>query len=417
MRKSKYNIVALPTGSGKTYIAARAADALSLSPLVICPKSAKSAWALVCKEYNVTPVAIVNWERLKTGRTPWLERRGSYWEWHLPPGCFVIVDEVHRGCSGIDTQIGVAAVTLKKYNVPVLMMSATMASTPMQLRHTGYLLGLHSWTKDSFFRWCLAHGCRFDTFLGHWVTPKGRRLAEEMQKIRTQMGDRILYMKSGEIPGFPETVIEARLFDLDTEDTGEINKAWDEMNEHMKTPGCTELAELVKARHRTEWIKCGLLCDLIQQRLEEGMSVVVFMNFKDTTYRLRDLLKERNIQNISYLTGDTNDANRVVAMQHFQDNRNHVFLCTTGAGGFSISLHDVHHERPRVAYINPSYSASETRQALGRIQRVGGTKSLQVFPLVADTVEERVYRAITNKLNALDALNETLTDNDVRGIS
>jgi superfamily II DNA/RNA helicase len=213
-------------------------------------------------------------------------------------------------------------------------------------------------------------------------------------------------MPVDEIPGFPESIIEAKLFDLDNGDTTAINKAWDEMSEQTRKPGVSELAEMMKARHRTEWLKCDLLNDLVKDRLDEGTSVVVFMNFKDTVERLVKMLHDNNVMNVSILTGDSNDAERLQAMVRFQSNENHVFVCTTGAGGVAISLHDVRHERPRVAYINPSYSASETKQALGRIARVGGTRSVCIFPLVANTIEERVFRAITSKCRAIDSLND-----------
>lgn len=406
MRKERYNLVALPTGSGKTYLSTAAAKILRRRPLVICPKSAISSWQYVLNLFGVTPLAIVNWEKLKTKKTRWLDKRGMSWMWHLPKDALIIVDEVHRGCSGIDTQIGFALATLKRYPLPVLMMSATVASNPLQMRHTGYLLDLHTWDKSSFFRWCLAHGCWFDKMLGHWMVPRGNKLVQIMGSIREKLPNRILYMRADDIPGFPETVIEAKLFDLDAEDTSAINKAWDEMTEHMKKTGTTELSELVKARHRTEWIKCDLLTNLTQEQLEAGNSVVLFMNFKDTTERMRTRLKDKEIENVSILTGESNDDERAEAMRLFQENVNHVFICTTGAGGVAISLHDIKHERPRIAYINPSYSASETKQAMGRVQRVNGTKSVQIFPLAAGTVEERVYRAITGKLKALDRLND-----------
>jgi hypothetical protein len=407
MRAGLYNLVALGTGSGKTYISVRAVKAMGLTPIVICPKSAISAWVKVCDGFGLDYYDIVNWEKLKGGKTEWLKRgEGKKWKWKLPANACVIIDEVHRGCSGIETQIGQAAATLKKYQTPVIMMSATVASNPLQLRHIGYLLGLHDWTKSGFYRWAQKHGCMYDSFLGHWMTPKGARLRTEMQKIRSGFPERILYLPVSEIPGFPETIIEAKLFDLKATDVAQINKAWKEMSEHAKKPGVNELAEMCKARHRTEWIKCDLLRDLTKERLEADMSVAVFMNFRDTVERLKDKLAEAGITNVSILTGGSNDAERAAAMDLFQENVNHVFICTAGSGGVAINLHDVKKERPRVSYINPSYSASETKQTLGRIWRAEGTNSIQIFPLVADTIEENVYRAITSKCRAIDTLND-----------
>jgi hypothetical protein len=52
------------------------------------------------------------------------------------------------------------------------------------------------------------------------------------------------------------------------------------------------------------------------------------------------------------------------------------------------------------------------RQCLGRIHRVGGSKVVQTFVLIAGTIEEKVQKSITNKLACLDTLN----DGDLWGI-
>ena len=173
------------------------------------------------------------------------------------------------------------------------------------------------------------------------------------------------------------------------------------MSERMRKPGASELAELGKARERTEYIKCGLFLELIKDALAQETSPVVFLNYREPLARLRELLKENGINNVSMIHGEQSLMVRDVEIADFQSNKNHVALVITAAGGTGVSLHDVHNARPRAAIISPSYNASDVKQCLGRIHRVGGTRSVQTFVLASGTVEEKVYKAITAKLSFL----------------
>jgi SNF2 family DNA or RNA helicase len=59
-----------------------------------------------------------------------------------------------------------------------------------------------------------------------------------------------------------------------------------------------------------------------------------------------------------------------------------------------------------VSLINPSFSAVHVKQAMGRIHRAGGTKSVQRFILAAGTLEERVYRKVQAKIGNIGLLND-----------
>ena len=88
-------------------------------------------------------------------------------------------------------------------------------------------------------------------------------------------------------------------------------------------------------------------------------------------------------------------------------------LANLAAGGQSISLHDLNGKYARAAIINPSYSAVNLLQALGRIHRQGGlTKCLQYLIYASGTREERMCYKVQYKLNNLSILNDgDLVDN------
>lgn len=296
---------------------------------------------------------------------------------------------------------------LKGQGLPIIMVSATMSATPLQMRHSGYLCNLHSWDRTSWVNWLVANGCNFDREHRYWRAPTHRKGREVMANINRQLSDIIVYRKHSDIPGFPECDTQAKLYDLNMRDTAEIQRAYKEMSERMRKPGASELAEAGKARERTEMLKCELFLELIQDALEQEMSPVIFMNFREPLFRLKGLLENAGIMNISVIVGGQSTEERDKQIALFQDNTNRVALVITASGGAGISLHAIHGVYPRIAYINPSFNASDVRQALGRIHRTSGMNAIQIFPLAAGTYEEKVYQNISAKLKNIDALNDS----------
>jgi hypothetical protein len=84
-----------------------------------------------------------------------------------------------------------------------------------------------------------------------------------------------------------------------------------------------------------------------------------------------------------------------------------------------VSLHDLHGRYPRTALICPGWSATDLKQALGRVWRSGGkSTSIQRILYAAGTVEETVASRIEEKLRNLSLLNDgvdiKLTDEDLQ---
>ena len=60
----------------------------------------------------------------------------------------------------------------------------------------------------------------------------------------------------------------------------------------------------------------------------------------------------------------------------------------------------------------PSYKAEDIKQALGRVHRAGGSRSIQKILYADRSIEKEICLAIRRKLNNLDALN----DGEVSGV-
>ena len=122
---------------------------------------------------------------------------------------------------------------------------------------------------------------------------------------------------------------------------------------------------------------------------EQGNSVVLFVNFRDTVVALCEQLNCKAIQ------GGQTVEERQAIVDEFQNDKSTIVVANIAAGGTGLSLHDCNGDRPRVSLICPSFNAKDYLQTLGRIHR-NGAKS--------DAIEKsfsyiRVYRRKCYRLN------------------
>jgi hypothetical protein len=416
--RSDTAINAAGTGSGKTYLAVETAKRLSLPFLVIAPKATLTSWKRVAEGMGAATLfkGAINPERISLGRCPYYDGTA----WHLDGIGMVVWDEVHRGCSGIDSKATLAAARLKRLPIKKMFMSATVADSPLKLRALGYVLGFHDFSKAGFMKWC----CKYGVFLNrnlprpcYAFTKSKTAAAKHMAEVHKLMADRMLRLKVSDIPGFPESQLEPKLIDLEEHDRAALAEAYSEMEDRMKGCGTIPLTEMLRARERAEYVKASFMAESAADLVEEGTSVVVFANFRSALKRIKEKLGEYEVGEIGEIHGDQTPDERQGWIDKFQANKCHVILVMTAAGGTGLSLHDDKKERPRASLITPGVSASEFRQALGRIHRVGGTPVVQTIVLASGTIEERVYEAIQRKTTGIDSVNgvNLLTDSDLIG--
>jgi len=404
LRKHGFALDASDTGTGKTYVACEVARRLGLPFVVICPKSIRTAWTRVARQAGIEPLDVLNVEKLKAGTTPWLSRRGrNQWQWSLPPGSLIIWDEVHNA-GGIRTQNSKILALTKAYRYPVLAISATSAESPLKMRALGYLLGLHSY-RD-FWTWVRSNGC-FENKWGGFQFLRGPRGQAAIKRIHSHVfpeyGTRVII---DETDAFPENSIQAEAYDLD-EYTSAINKIYTEMDEALRDPekADTHLTVMLRARQQVELYKTPLLAEMTMDLLEEGKSVVVFVNFRDTLEQLQQRLGS-DIK-MSVIFGGQSTTVRDSNVDLFQADHTRVCLTMVQAGGQSISLDDRTGKHPRVSLVCPGFNAVELSQALGRIHRAGTkTKCVQKIVFAADTIEERACAAVKRKLDNISLLND-----------
>lgn len=166
-----------------------------------------------------------------------------------------------------------------------------------------------------------------------------------------------------------------------------------------------------EARQGDPSSKLDLLLENLREVVDEGHKALVFSQFTSLLALVRSMLDKANIT-YEYLDGRTRDrATRVARFQ--EDPACPVFLVSLKAGGVGLNLTAADY----VFLLDPWWNPAVEAQAIDRSHRIGQTKEVFAYRLIAeDTVEEKVVALQQNKRALADAV---LSANPVglRGLS
>lgn len=448
-------------GVGKTAHAVGVMKALQLPTLAIVPKVAISQWHAMAAIFDET-ISVIGYEALRSGRSPYgtwekmpppdhdshyfvcqscqlrvdfenfqpcyahpagihclLERRKPWnygrFSFHSAVR-FVIFDEIQR-CSALDSLNADMLIGARRQGIRVLGLSATLATSPLQLRAMSYALGVIP-NLQSFTAWSRQYGVKYDpAFHGlHWFVGAEKQLAV-MRDIRDSLiPSRGVRVSTTSIPGFPEVSIQAELYDIDDAARAEMTAAMNEIAAQAALHQSTALVEESSAAQKVEILKIPLACELAQDLLDKGFSVGIFVNYRRTIEELSRRLKCQCIIDGSR-AGVKNRAANIAA---YQSGEARLILINSAAGGAALSLGDETGDCPRAGLVFPGYSAEKLRQVFGRFPRANSrSRSIYRVLLAAKTGDVKIHRTLRNRLNCLDALldsdlvpdNLTLTTN------
>jgi len=401
------------TGVGKTVVAAHTAKEYydNGTPVaVICPKIVIPHWERELAEVGIKPLFVTNYEKIKRGGHKHLNKVGKkLFRWVLPERMLLIWDEVHRA-AGFNSQNAQMLIAAKQAGHGNLMLSATACKDPTEMRAIGYVLGLHSLNRDeppllSWFHWMKTFGCRQDPWR-KWVRGPVSKL-EPLNKV--MYSTNCVKLTTADLPhAFTENhvITEPLAFAAmkDIERFYRDNGVTPEIIEQILTgdvkPSPHILVEILRARQLAEAAKVPDIVDMVKDAVVEGMSVVVFVNFKDTVSSLKAALPDAGV-----VQGGQSAAERESYVQQFQNDEIHVMLCNSAAGGTGVSLHDVRGERPRLSLISPSFNDKEYVQVLGRIHRAGAkSPATQRILVTEQSIEQKVLTILEEKRKSLETL-------------
>lgn len=428
LKKNNAVIDGSHTGTGKTYTAICVCKEMKLRPLIICPKSIISIWKMVCDYFDVHPLAIINYETIKKGRTTKdknkikvditdiidnnddmnndneyetdkyisINESGEYeWKFDDIKDAIVIFDEAHK-CKNSNTLNGKLLLSLKKYKIKILLLSATIADKPDNFKVFGYILGFYP-TINKGRGWI--NGILRDD------NNRLDNVSSLYDKLYPYKGSRMSLDDIGTETS--KNQISVDCYTLDKKSRKDIDIYYKEIRDACKTDNYdgSELVMITRARQKIELLKIPIVIDLIDKYLENGKYVVVFVNFLDTISKLEAYMKENNIE-YGTITGNQTQSEREIEISKFQTNMTKVMICSIRVTE-GISLHDLTGKAPRVTLILPSFSSTDLIQALGRCCRSGMKSNvIQKIIFCSDTYEKLIADKLKEKLKFYTQLGE-----------
>ena len=142
---------------------------------------------------------------------------------------------------------------------------------------------------------------------------------------------------------------------------------------------------LIDPRHHAiASTKLDALCDQVTDLAAEGHRVLIFSQFTRFLTTARQRLEVAGIA-CCYLDGKTRQRAQVIA--DFKNGTAPAFLVSLKSGGFGLNLTEADY----CILLDPWWNPATEAQAVDRVHRIGQTRKVMVYRLVAkDTIEEKV---------------------------
>jgi len=410
------------TGCGKTYVASWIAKTLNVPIVVVCPKVVRRTWNEVLAGFGIKANVVINFEKLMRGNTEHLSFRNNRddsaqdYQLHFPKDCLIIVDEVHK-CKGWNSKNSDFLIACKQQNFKLLLLSATAATNPLEMKSFGFATLLHN--LSDFRGFLTSAGAYNGRFGGYQIDLACDKTQRAMQNMHTDLfktmecAGRMTRKSFGDI--FPDNRVSAECIDFGS-NTTKIQKVYDMMEAELaqleqQSAGYKEhqFAIMTKARRLAELLKVPIIIEMMEDLFDEGISPVIFVNYTETVLAIKNkLLKNTKMAtHMNFIVGGQSEKVRNDDIDAFQKNIRRIMIANLSAGNAGVSLHDLVGGAARYSIVSPSFSAIHLVQALGRIHRANGKSAcIQKVLFAADTIEEQACRRVQAKINNIDQLND-----------
>lgn len=163
--------------------------------------------------------------------------------------------------------------------------------------------------------------------------------------------------------------------------------------------------------------KLDALFEQLEDVLAEGHRALIFSQFTSFLGKAAARLDAEGIP-YAYLDGST--TRRADVIKTFKDGVAPIFLISLKAGGFGLNLTEADY----VFLLDPWWNPATEAQAVDRTHRIGQTKNVMVYRMVANgTIEEKVMALKAQKAKLFNAVmdddavfSSALTADDIRGL-
>ncbi len=141
---------------------------------------------------------------------------------------------------------------------------------------------------------------------------------------------------------------------------------------------------------------------ILDELLDNRHKALVFSQFVDHLALLRERMDQRGVS-YQYLDGSTPQKERDKRVKAFQSGEGELFLISLKAGGLGLNLTAADY----VIHMDPWWNPAVEDQAADRTHRIGQTRPVTIYRLVAqDTIEEKIVQLHRDKRDLADSLLE-----------
>ncbi|MCW3464400.1 DEAD/DEAH box helicase [Chitinophaga nivalis] len=148
--------------------------------------------------------------------------------------------------------------------------------------------------------------------------------------------------------------------------------------------------------------KMQVFATIVQELVENNHRALVFSQFVRHLDLVRETLDELGITYL-YLDGSTPLGQREKLVKDFQGGKGQLFLISLKAGGLGLNLTAADY----VIHMDPWWNPAIEEQASDRAYRIGQTRPVTIYRLVArHTIEEKILQLHNNKRDLADQLLE-----------
>ena len=232
---------------------------------------------------------------------------------------------------------------------------------------------------------------------------------ETSQQLRRMVSPFIMRrLKKDVLKDLPEKIEETRIAVFENEqkklyDAQVLklkNMLEDASDADMKKQKIQVLAELTRLRqiccdpslifedYKSGSAKLQALMDLLSNAIEGGHRSLVFSQFTSMFDIIEPVLKKEGIEYYK-ITGQTSKEERARLVKAFNEGETPVFLISLKAGGTGLNLTGA----DTVVHYDPWWNVAVQNQATDRAHRIGQTKIVTVYKLIAKgTIEEKIVK-------------------------
>ncbi len=255
----------------------------------------------------------------------------------------------------------------------------------------------------------------FRKYISSPIEKNGDR--EAAARLKKLTGPFILRrLKRDVLKDLPEKTEETRVTPLEGEQlrlyTAEVakTKGMLKKSENYNEKKIEILAELMRIReiccdpslvfqdYRGESAKRTAVMDLIESAIDGGHRILLFSQFTSMLELLEKDLREKEIEYYK-ITGETGKAKRLELVDAFNSGSTPLFLISLKAGGTGLNLTGA----DIVIHYDPWWNTAVENQATDRAHRIGQTKQVTVYRMIAEnTIEEKIVKLQETKKNLAD---------------